>query len=619
MANKGQHKRWLLGSNLRAAATAVALAIVWMRPTVVTQSAQAQTFNVIHNFTGGQDGSIPQAGLAMDKAVSAQTAKPDPANPDLVAADQLYKAGKFAEAADKYQALLKGDPKLVPAETGLIEALLRAQKIDDASAEATRALTAQPSSAGLLAAMGDVQFRRGAMAEAETSYKKALQIDSRELRAFLGLAGIYHAYSFYRRAYEAVNLAHDIAPSDPEVQRMWFPRLSRRERIAAIEAYLAGPHPDDPQETDFLQQYLHFLKATADKPVHSCRLVNKVEKTDIKLQPWFPSVHKREALVDFGHPLAYGLPVRLNGHSTNLQLDTGASGILIGRKEAEKAGMTRISDISFHGFGDKGPQSGYLAVADRIRIGELEFADCVVTVAEHAYLGDVGDLGDGLIGADVFSSYLVDIDFPAEKLRLSPLPKRPDETFEAAALESVAESLSNLNDEAEAADDQKKDPADGPSQTAKTASAPRLPRDRYIAPEMKDWTPIFRFGHALLIRTEVNDSKPMLFLIDTGAMGNLLSTRAGRQITKVRSDPGVEIKGMSGDVAKVYSADKAVLRFSHYVHKNQDIVSFDLSGISRDTGTEVSGVLGVQVLRMLQIKIDYRDGLVDFAYDPNRH
>ena len=55
-----------------------------------------------------------------------------PDNPELRAADQLYKAGKFAEAAEKYQALLKIDAKLVAAEAGLIESLLREQKIDEA-------------------------------------------------------------------------------------------------------------------------------------------------------------------------------------------------------------------------------------------------------------------------------------------------------------------------------------------------------------------------------------------------------------------------------------------------------------------------------------------------------
>ena len=34
---------------------------------------------------------------------------------------------------------------------------------------------------------------------------------------------------------------------------------------------------------------------------------------------------------------------------------------------------------------------------------------------------------DGLVGADVFASYLIDIDIPDQKLRLSPLPPRPDE------------------------------------------------------------------------------------------------------------------------------------------------------------------------------------------------
>ena len=33
-------------------------------------------------------------------------------------------------------------------------------------------------------------------------------------------------------------------------------------------------------------------------------------------------------------------------------------------------------------------------------------------------------------------------------------------------------------------------------------------------------------------------------------------------------------------------------------------------------GTQVSGVLGFNMLRILQIKIDYRDGLVDFLFDP---
>ena len=49
-----------------------------------------------------------------------------------------------------------------------------------------------------------------------------------------------------------------------------------------------------------------------------------------------------------------------------------------------------------------------------------------------------------------------------------------------------------------------------------------------------------------------------------------------------------------------------------------EVVTFDLSPESRRLGTEVSGFLGFDMLRLLEIKLDYRDGLVDFEYDPKR-
>lgn len=45
------------------------------------------------------------------------------------------------------------------------------------------------------------------------------------------------------------------------------------------------------------------------------------------------------------------------------------------------------------------------------------------------------------------------------------------------------------------------------------------------------------------------------------------------------------------------------------------MTSIDTKGTSDDIGTEVSGFLGFIMLRLLDIKIDYRDGLVDFTYD----
>lgn len=51
-----------------AAGAALAMAIAIALTVGLTQSAQAQTFNVIYNFAGGQDGSQPVAGLTTDEA-----------------------------------------------------------------------------------------------------------------------------------------------------------------------------------------------------------------------------------------------------------------------------------------------------------------------------------------------------------------------------------------------------------------------------------------------------------------------------------------------------------------------------------------------------------------------
>jgi len=531
----------------------------------------------------------------------ADDAKPVDINLDLAGADQLYRAGKFAEAETGYQSILEKNPGVVAAEAGLVRAMLQQQKVDEAFAAVNSALATQPGSTALLTAKGDVQFRRGELAEAEVSYLAAKKLDRNDVKAYLGLARIYRSFSLYRHAYDQLMSAHQIAPQNIEVQRAWMGMLSRKEKLAALQAYLAGPHPDDERETKWMQEYLEFLKATADKPIHACRLSSKVEHTQTKLQTMY---------TDPQHIRGIGITVRLNSHNARLQLDTGAGGIIVSRKVAEKAGLTRISPLHYGGIGDQGSRSGYSAVADHIRIGELDFEDCVVYVTDRGSVADE----DGLIGADVFSAYLVDLDLPGMRLNLAPLPKRPEDEVAPTSLNSEGEEPARA-EQKESGSEQQGGKTDNPPPVK---AAQYLPRDRYVAPEMSNWTKVFRFGHMILVETSVNDSNPMLFGLDTGAFSNILSVRAGRQVTKVGADETLRVRGVDGYVKKVYSADRAILQFGHLRQNNPNIVTLDLSTLSRDTGTEVSGFLGFAMLRLLDVKLDYRDGLVDFEYNPNR-
>jgi tetratricopeptide (TPR) repeat protein len=518
-------------------------------------------------------------------------------NPDLFAADRLQQSGNIAAAIAKYQDALKRDPGLVPAQAGLVRAYLRDDQVDAAYDLAKSSLAAQPNSATLLSAMGWVQYRRGEITEAEVSFLKAKKVDPNHVDAYLGLNRVYRTALLYRKAYDQIQKAHSISPGEPAVQRAWLGMLPRSERIKALEAYLAAPHPENEEENADLRAWLDYLRSTANQPVHSCKLANAVEQTETTLHPM---------LRDPKHMNGYGLIVKLNDHSQRLLLDTGAGGIIINRRTAEKAGLKQISKFEYGGIGDKGRREAYYAVVDDIRIGDLDFKDCVVSVSEKS----MGLDEDGLIGADVFGAYVVDIDFPAEKLRLTPLPKRPEDIEAKVSLAS--ESTSDTDDETEgqAATDQGKPTPEKPPQ--------RLPRDRYVAPEMANWSRVFRIGHNLLIPTRVNDSNTMLFILDTGAFSNTMSPAAAREVTKVRGDDSFKVKGLSGDVNKTYRADKATLVFGNMRQPNEDIATFDISGISRNLGVEVSGFLGFSTFRIVETKIDYRDGLVTFIYDPNK-
>ncbi|MGC2110752.1 MAG: choice-of-anchor tandem repeat GloVer-containing protein [Candidatus Korobacteraceae bacterium] len=68
MHNKQQFRN-SLSRTVSCGATAVtAITIVFALTAFLTQAAQAQTYKVIYNFTGGADGAMPLAGLTMDAA-----------------------------------------------------------------------------------------------------------------------------------------------------------------------------------------------------------------------------------------------------------------------------------------------------------------------------------------------------------------------------------------------------------------------------------------------------------------------------------------------------------------------------------------------------------------------
>jgi tetratricopeptide (TPR) repeat protein len=512
----------------------------------------------------------------------------------------LYRKGSFDEAIGKYQDFLRQHPQSPDAYSGLVRTYLKEKKVEQAAEFADKGI-AQSDSPRMRSARAEVWFRQGKISEAEKEWVAVINTGYPEARAFLGLARIRDAIAMYGSAKGLIDKARTLDPNDSDIEEEWVSTLPRAQRIKYLEDSLAGVNNWKTEEREGVRNYLAYLKERAKQKEESCRLVSKVTATETPLTP---------LLIDPTHLHGYGLTVALNGHKSKLLLDTGASGILVTRAIAERAGISKISQTKVGGIGDKGQRNGYVGVANSIKIGDLEFQNCAVEVVEQRSV--VGD--DGLIGADVFEDFLVEIDFPNQKLKLSQLPKRPGEIEPRVALNSE-EDNSHDSDSPESSAEAKAGEHGAPD-AGTTASASRF-RDRYISPEMQSYTRVFRFGHDLLVPVAIGNVPSKLFLIDTGATMSSISPAAAREVTKVHGDSDTVVKGISGKVNDVFSANKAVLSFGHVRQENQDMISFDTKNLSDDVGTEISGFLGFTTLRFLDIKIDYRDALIDFRYDPN--
>jgi predicted aspartyl protease len=446
-------------------------------------------------------------------------------------------------------------------EAAAARALLRDDNVAGAQSRIVKAMAASPNSAELYETRGELRFRQGDIPAADKDYRKAIELNDHLARAFWGLGQVYRAVSLHKKAQLFFWQAHNYDLLDPDIYRTWIGVLKRPQQIVELRKFLDAPPPGaSHDDIEAARQNLEWDRTLGDRKLHG--LTSQYTTSQIPFTALLYDPHRVRALA---------LPVSINGGKPlKLEIDTGAGGILINSKAAEKVGLRKLLDIKVGGIGDEGERDAWLSLADTVRIGTVEFADTMVRVSDKKTFPDI----DGLIGMDVFSAFLVTLDFPKRMLRLAPLP--------------------NYVNDGE-------------------------PHDRAITPELQGFTGVYRYGHTLMIPTRVSDSEPVLFVIDTGASQTLIAPDLARQATKVhRDDAHGSMKGISGKVKDMYVTDELFLQFAGFRQRNLDMSSFDFSKISRAIGIEVSGFLGLPLLNLFELTIDYRDGMVKFVYSDQR-
>ena len=527
-------------------------------------------------------GGVTVAASFSAAAQTKQSCKIDPTAPSE--ADSSMANHEFARAHELYAAAFKAHPGDTTSAAGLIRAELAEGKLDEARALARAAAVASPGSALLLDAMGEAELRRGEPEEAARAFDAAMKQDSCLGQIHLDFARYLELVAMHASASKQYELAHRLAPKDPVIEAAWreatVPPLTSGQEIAQLKKKLDQPDLKPEEKTTFERE----IKQLEAFGRGDCQPVGTVQETTLKMSP----------ITDgpTGQVRARGLDVELNGHKRILEIDTGASGLLITRAAALSAGLAPEAETKTSGFGDEAATGGSISHVERIRIGGMEFKNCMVRVLDSKRSITAVS---GLIGTDVFANYLVTLDMPMRELRLSSLPKRPDEAQPKDGLKTTGEA---------------------PGTDAAAANEPV--HDRYIAPEMKTWTRIYREGHDLIVPTKIGAAPVKLFILDTGSQVPLISLAAAREVTGVYGSDMADLRGLSGQVRKTAEASTVNVQFGGVQQRVNGMVTVDTSSISRELGVEIAGFLAFPTLDELLIQIDYRDDLLHVVYDPTQ-
>lgn len=133
---------------------------------------------------------------------------------------------------------------------------------------------------------------------------------------------------------------------------------------------------------------------------------------------------------------------------------------------------------------------------------------------------------------------------------------------------------------------------------------------------LKSFTVPFEVSNNLVVvQATVNGSKPLSFILDTGASGTVISEKAAK-------DFGLKLEGQAADVSAQGGSVEAAFIKNASISLSKDIklpdltlAAIGLSGLEAGTGRGIDGILGFEIFERYVVEIDYAARQIKF-YEP---
>lgn len=110
-------------------------------------------------------------------------------------------------------------------------------------------------------------------------------------------------------------------------------------------------------------------------------------------------------------------------------------------------------------------------------------------------------------------------------------------------------------------------------------------------------------NNLVLVQTSVNGSKPLAFILDTGAGGSVINETRAKDLG-LKLERGSDATTGDGDV-EASSVKNAEIKISSARLRDLTLTAIDLSGLEAGIGRRIDGILGHDVFARYVVEIDY--------------
>lgn len=480
-------------------------------------------------------------------------------------AERALRSGDYEKAEQIYREILAKDDHDTEARLGLSRTLLKQRRLQDSYDHAARVVAIDPLSARAHALLGSAILASGDFRLSIEEFRTALSLNENEALAIAGLAMIDYYENRMYPCIVGLRRAATIDPDEPDYLFNLGQAAARSERYKeAADAYehflIIAPRTDADRRAR-IRGLIDFLRYLGQQG--SLYNLEAGNRTVVSFEtPDFRPV----------------LKIRVNGGKEYLRfvLDTGSGMSVLSEETARKIGIKPVARggmaRAVGGGGRFEIVYGYLR---SIEIGEARITNVPVYI-RHFY--DEKNPVDGYLGIAAISRLMASVDYGTNQLTLS-----RDVTDTAAPSPDTTKPVS--------------------TEIPQTGSGINVP---------------IRTTASGFLSGEVNIeglSKPLNFIIDTGATVTVLSERtaATDEVQRFIKQGGtMRVFGAAGVTEDVKIASIPKLAIGAYSREKIDAAVLDLDPVNETAGFLQSGILGGNFLRHYRVIFYFERGIVRF-------